>query len=209
MPKIGAFEKYGEKYEAWFDKNPFVYESELRALKDLMPQNLKSVEIGVGSGRFAFSLGIKLGIDPSPRMRELARKKGIKVISGVAEAIPFHNACFELVLMVTTLCFLDHIERAFEEVYRILQRGGSFLIGFFDKDSPRGKSFVEEKRESLFFSEAKFYSVKEVLSFLKKIGFGEFDCRQTLFHPLSKIQEVEPIHKGYGQGLFVALKAIR
>jgi hypothetical protein len=25
MPKIGPFEKYGEKYEAWFEENPFVY----------------------------------------------------------------------------------------------------------------------------------------------------------------------------------------
>jgi ubiquinone/menaquinone biosynthesis C-methylase UbiE len=209
MPKVGPFEKYWEKYEVWFEDNRFVYESELQALKELLPQTSRSIEIGVGSGRFAFPLGINLGIDPSPRMRELARKRGIKAISGVAEAIPFRDSSFELVLMVTTLCFLDDIGKALEEIYRILRRGGTFLIGLFDKDSPMGKSFLKEKDGSLFFREAKFYSAGEIFPLLTKIGFRELDCRQTLFRPLSEIEEVEPIKKGYGQGLFVALKANR
>jgi len=76
MARIEPFEKYGEKYEDWFERNKFIYESEIQAMKELFPKVKKSIEIGVGSGKFAVLLGIKIGIDPSPRMRKIAQKKG-------------------------------------------------------------------------------------------------------------------------------------
>ena len=81
MPRIEPFEKYSEKYEDWFERNEFVYKSEIQALKELLPKVKKGIEIGVGSGRFAVPLGIKTGVDPSPRMRErLHNKKGLKLL---------------------------------------------------------------------------------------------------------------------------------
>jgi SAM-dependent methyltransferase len=83
MPRIEPFEKYSGKYEDWFERNEFVYKSEIQAIKELLPNVKKSIEIGVGSGRFAVPLGIKTGVDPSLRMREIAQKKGVKVIDAV------------------------------------------------------------------------------------------------------------------------------
>ncbi|GAH21196.1 unnamed protein product, partial [marine sediment metagenome] len=37
------------KYEDWFERNKFVYESEIQAIKELLPKVKKSIEIGVGS----------------------------------------------------------------------------------------------------------------------------------------------------------------
>ena len=104
MPRIEPFEKYSEKYEDWFERNKFAYKSEVQAIKELLPQGKKGIEIGVGSGRFAVPLGIKTGVDPSPRMRKIAQQKGIKVIDAVAEELPFKNSQFELALMVTSIC---------------------------------------------------------------------------------------------------------
>ena len=50
MPKVEPFEKYTSPYEGWFERNIFVYESELRALREQLPESGKSIEIGVGSG---------------------------------------------------------------------------------------------------------------------------------------------------------------
>ncbi len=36
MPRISPFEKYEEQYESWFEKNRWVYEAELRAVKAMM-----------------------------------------------------------------------------------------------------------------------------------------------------------------------------
>jgi len=207
MARIEPFEKYSVKYEDWFERNKFVYESEIGAIKELFPKVKKGIEIGVGSGKFAVPLGIKIGIDPSPRMRKIAQKRGIEVIDAVAEELPFKNSQFELVLMVTTICFVDNLDLAFREIYRILKPGGYLIIGFVDKDSSLGKLYQQHKEKSLFYKIATFYSTKEVVYNLDKIGFKEFDFRQTIFHSLNEIKNVEPVKENYGQGSFVVIRA--
>jgi len=207
MPRIEPFEKYSEKYEDWFERNKFAYESEIQAIKELLPQGKEGIEIGVGSGRFAVPLGIKTGVDPSPRMRKIAQQKGIEVIDAVAEELPFENSQFELVLMVTTICFVDNLDLAFRETYRILKPTGYLIIGFVDRDSSLGKLYQQHKENSLFYKIATFYSTKEVVYSLSKVGFKEFDFRQTIFHGLNEIKDVEPAKEDYGEGSFVVIRA--
>ena len=45
MPKIEPFEKYTNRYEEWFDKNKFVYDSEVAAVRRLIPN--KGAGIGL------------------------------------------------------------------------------------------------------------------------------------------------------------------
>jgi len=115
MAKVTPFERYANRYEEWFIRNAFAYQSELQAIKVLMPLCGVGMEIGVGTGRFAAPLGIKIGIEPSEAMRKIASEKGIEVIDGVAEDLPFENERFDFALMVTTICFLDDIETSFRE----------------------------------------------------------------------------------------------
>ena len=44
MPRIEPFEKYSEKYEDWFERNEFVYKSEIQAIKELLPKVKKGIE---------------------------------------------------------------------------------------------------------------------------------------------------------------------
>ena len=207
MPRIEPFEKYAEKYEDWFERNKFAYESEVQTIKELLPREKKSIEIGIGSGRFAVPLGIKIGVDPSPRMREIAQQKGIKVIDATAEELPFKNSKFELALMVTSICFMDNLELAFQEAYRILKPGGYLIIGFVDKDRSLGKLYQQHKKNNVFYKIATFYSVKEVVYYLDKVGFKEFIFKQTIFHSLDEIKNVELVKEGYGEGSFVVIRA--
>ena len=57
-------------------------------------------------------------------MGKIANKKGVNVIEGVAESLPFTDSQFDFVLMVTTICFLEDIETAFNEANRVLKSGG-------------------------------------------------------------------------------------
>jgi ubiquinone/menaquinone biosynthesis C-methylase UbiE len=72
MARIESFEKYSKQYDKWFIKNQNIYLAELNAIKSLVPSDKLGVEIGVGSGRFALPLGIKVGVDPSRKMAELS-----------------------------------------------------------------------------------------------------------------------------------------
>ncbi len=60
----------------------------------------------MGTGRFAVPLGIKIGVEPAAAMAIMAQRRGIKVYRAVAEALPFRSDSFDLVVMVTVLCFL-------------------------------------------------------------------------------------------------------
>ncbi len=209
MPKIEPFEEHIDLYEGWFEKNKYAYESELEAIRSLLPKKGKGIEIGVGSGKFAVPLGIKVGIEPSEKMGRVSIKRGIEVIKGVAEALPIDDAEFDFALMVTTICFVDDIKKAFSEVYRILKPNGSLIIGFVDRESPLGREYEAHKNENLFYKYATFYTTEEIVNLLKEIDFKTFSFVQTIFHKLDEIKACEPIEEGYGKGSFVVIKAVK
>jgi SAM-dependent methyltransferase len=206
MPKISPFEKYAEQYEEWFVKNRWVYEAELRAVKAMLPVGGHGVEIGVGSGRFAEPLGIKIGVEPSKRMREIAQKRGIQVLDGVAEELPFDDAGFDFVLMVTTVCFVDNIRKALLEAHRVLSHGRFLIIGFVDRNSMVGQTYLDHQNENVFYKDATFFSVDELDELIGQAGFKDLTFKQTIFKTLSRTTRDEPVKPGHGEGSFVVIR---
>jgi SAM-dependent methyltransferase len=209
MARTEPFEEHSFLYEDWFVKNRFVYDSELLAVRSRLPRRGKGVEIGLGSGRFAAPLGITVGIEPAAAMREMAKDRGIEVIGGTAEALPFKDCAFDFALMVTAICFVDNPEEALQEIHRVLKPNGSIVIGFVDKDSLIGRMYLRKRHESLFYGIATFFSVGEVVGYLKRAGFKDFRFSQTIFRSLKEITHIEPIRDGYGEGSFVVISAKR
>jgi len=207
MAKTEVFEQYYNEYEKWFEKNKYIYLSELEAVKHFIPADKEGVEIGVGTGRFAQPLGVKIGVEPSDAMRKIAEKKGIKVYKGIAEELPLNDKSFDFALFVTTICFVDNIFKSFQEIRRILKDNGIIIVGFIDKDSPVGKFYQLKKERSKFYKPATFYSTDEVIKILKNTGFNNFEIIQTIFGELDKIRSIQKYKKGYGEGSFVVIKA--
>jgi hypothetical protein len=58
MTEQSPFDTLASEYEAWFVENKILFQSELLALKQVVPVDKKGVEIGIGSGIFAEQLGI-------------------------------------------------------------------------------------------------------------------------------------------------------
>jgi SAM-dependent methyltransferase len=205
MTNIQAFEDYSDEYDEWFGRNRDKYDLELRVLAGFIPPGLHGLEVGVGTGKFAVPLGVETGIDPSTRMLRKAAGLGIRVTQAISESLPFPASCFDYVLMVTTICFVDDLHRSFEEARRVLKKDGYILVGFVDKASELGQEYMARKDRSRFYRSAHFYSTAEVLQHLKGAGFGAMKVRQTLLPGA----EACHIKDGYGEGSFVAIKAMR
>ena len=205
-----SFDKYAEEYDAWYEKYKPAYESELFALKTFLPENpekLKSLEIGVGTGRFASALGIGLGLEPSRPMERIAKKRGIETVLGVAEFLPFKNQQFDLILIVTALAFLKNPIQALWEALRALKPGGQIVAGILDRDSPQGRCTESENKKGRFSSGVHFLSAAEVSKYLAEIGLERIETCQTLFKQPGEIRETEIPEKGHGRGWFAVLSA--
>ena len=163
------------------------------------------MEIGVGSGKFAVPLGIKVGVEPSEKMASIARLQGIEVHSGVAEALPFSDERFDFVMMVTTICFVDDVVKSLKEAFRVLKNDGFIIVGFVDKESELGKQYSKKKESSRFYKDATFFSAAEVLSYLKVSGFVISNVLQTLIPG----EIPNTIMEGFGRGSFVVIKGIK
>jgi len=129
-----------------------LFYSELAAIKKVLGnvyQEQRSIEIGVGTGRFAQALHITYGADPSRRMLELARERNIICIQAVVEDLPLKDKSLDLALMVTIDPFMTDMQQAFAEVRRILKTDGIMVLGMIDRNSRLGDVYEKkyEKRQ--------------------------------------------------------------
>ena len=197
------FEEFVEEYDRWYEENKDVYINEVNLIKSLLPDGLKSLEIGIGTGRFSLPLKMKIGLDPSKNMLSRAKKQGIDVVCGKGEELPFKQSKFGLVLMVTTVCFLEDVVKTFEEVYRILKKSGLFVLGIIDRDSPLGREYERKKQYNKFYKQAHFLSTKEVIELLDQCGFKIIQIKQCILPD----KPISFISNGFGKGGFVGIKS--
>ena len=205
MAKSEAFENFTREYDEWFVTNDGTYVSELRAIKCLLPESKSGLEIGVGTGRFGLPLGTRIGVDPSHKMALMSKDRGLKVCEAVAEDLPFPGGTFDLVLMVTVICFFDDLERALSEAYRVLMPRGTIIIGFIDRESYLGQEYSQRKERSKFYKDATFHSAEEVTGHLKRTGFRTFRFTQAVF--CQEAPDKNQVKNGFGEGGFVVVSA--
>jgi ubiquinone/menaquinone biosynthesis C-methylase UbiE len=202
--QYNPFDSLVDKYENWFVENKTLFESEVLALKQVVPSDKKGLEIGVGTGIFARQLGIKYGIDPSVKMLEVARNRKIKVQNGVAEDLPYDDSTFDFAVFITSICFIDNPQKAVKETHRILKNEGEIIFAIIDKETAFGQFLEKSKEKSAFYKYARFFSANEVVKLIEENGFTVTETYQTLENPASTTVE-EPV-KGHGTGSFVVIK---
>jgi SAM-dependent methyltransferase len=79
------------------------------------------VEIGVGTGRFSTPFGIRIGVEPSRNMAQIAKTRNILVCQAIGERLPFRDGQFDFALLVTVVCFVKDVATLLQEVRRVIE----------------------------------------------------------------------------------------
>jgi len=198
--KIRVFNSLASNYDAWFEEEGrLIFASEVQALRQALPLLPKPwIEVGVGSGRFAQALGIDIGLDPSSKLLDMARNRGISVFLGRGEEMPFQDGVFGTAFFVVTLCFVDSPRKILGEAARLLKSHGKVVLGLVLKESPWGQLYQREKETGhRFYSHAMFYGYGEVGMFLKKAGFFVEQITSTLFQRPGEVNHIELPRQGF------------
>ncbi len=197
---LSPFDNLAQEYDAWFDnEGRLIFSSEVQAFRELLPFLPKPwLEIGVGSGRFAQALGIETGIDPSARLVEMAKKRGINALLGEGEQEFFDEESLGTVFLIVTLCFLDSPLDVLKEANRILMRGGKIVLGLVLEESPWGRFYQLKKAEGhRFYKYATFYRYDDVIRLMAQAGFMNERTVSTLFQSPGEVRDVEESREGY------------
>lgn len=99
-----------------------------------LPQVGRMLDVGCGEGRFcrmAAERGLDVvGLDPTVSLLDRARAlhPSGRYIEGSAEALPFGDASFDVVVFYMTLIDIPDFRAALAEAVRVLRSGGRLLI---------------------------------------------------------------------------------
>ena len=139
------------------------------------------LDLGCGTGRFSASLAAHfdaevVGIDPSEKMLDQARKKlsdpRVRYEPGCGEAIPLPDDSVDLVFM--SMCFhhFDDQRRAVAECRRVLRDGATALLRTGTRDRIPSYPYVEFFPASLPIMEACLPTGAHVRDVFESTGFG-------------------------------------
>lgn len=105
----------------------------LARVEALAPQTV--LDVGCGEGRFCRMLASRgitvVGVDPTVPLIEQARRQdpgGRYHVAG-AEALPFEDVSFDLVVAYLSMIDMPDLNQAIPEMVRMLKPGGRLLIG--------------------------------------------------------------------------------
>ena len=92
-----------------------------------------ALDVGCGEGRFCRMLAGTVpdvtGLDPTQKLLDAARAAGgATYVNGTAEALPFPDARFDLVVSYLTLIDIADAGQGLREMVRVLRPGGHLLI---------------------------------------------------------------------------------
>ena len=92
------------------------------------------LDLGCGEGRYSRVLKSRgahvTGIDPVPRFIERAKEldNDSTYVTAFAEELPLEDDCFDVVLSYLTLVDIPDLEKASQEICRVIKSGGQLVI---------------------------------------------------------------------------------
>ena len=225
-----SFDKYAEKYDAWFLENRNVLYSEVKLVAHFLKDAGRILSVGCGSGLFEmilmkeFGITIKDGIEPSIDMAAIARKRGLSVEIGTAENICVESGKFDTILYNGCPSYISNLEKAVANSYKVLPEGGRIVLIDVPKESSYGLLYNLAKATGTWSHEllkdvyprnpypielvcqSNWRTTAEKIALLENAGFSKLEFAQTLTkHPIYSNNVIEEPVAGYDCGDYVAI----
>jgi ubiquinone/menaquinone biosynthesis C-methylase UbiE len=132
-------------------------------------KKVKILDIGAGTGgttKFLKTYGEVVGLEANPLAQTLARKRGLKIVSGSAEKLPFEKETFEVVTIFDVLYHqnIGSDLKVLQEAHRVLRTQGYLVVT--DCALPFLKSPHDEVMQA-----RERYTKKELTQKIEKAGF--------------------------------------
>jgi len=201
-----------KRYEAWFS-TPFggradrVEKLILRGLLEDFTESHSLLDVGCGTGHFTdwfASLGLSVvGLDRVPSMLAFARgrRPDLPLVLADATHLPFGEATFDVVALVTVLEFLDTPEAALQEAGRVARHG--LLLGVLNSLSP--VALWRRLRRAAPYRRARFFSPGQLECLLRNsLGSRPITIRwRTGLYPVPWLDQCTALPFGAFVGLSV------
>ena len=188
---------------------------ELLAEDTAYPQAM--LDIGAGTGRLLESLNNAFpdaeltGVDLAFGMTSYAKKRflestKVSLVCGDAECLPFREGSFDLVVSTSTYQWINPLESAFAEAYRVLRPNSLFSFALF------GEKTLFELRESYqaAISNAsralpdrthRFVSQQSIMDVLSAVGFKSVTVASEIEVEIHReVKDLVRSLKGIGAG---------
>lgn len=132
-------------------------------------KKVKILDIGAGTGgmtKFLKNYGEVVGIEANPLAKSLAQKRGLKIVSGTAEKLPFEKESFDVVTIFDVLYHqnIGSDLKVLKEASKVLKPQGYLIVT--DCALPFLKSPHDEVMQA-----RERYTKKELIGKIEKAGF--------------------------------------
>lgn len=230
-----TFDDYSDTYDAWFQRNQILLESELRLVAHVLgPTPGRTLSVGCGTGLFEqllhtqYKLSITEGLEPSEPMGEIARKRGMTVTCAGAERMPFAGDEYDTVMFNGSPGYIADLDAAVREAFRVCVPGGRVLLIDVPAESSYGLlyrlggaygTWQDSRLRGVLPREpypvelaggANWRPTQDKIQAALQAGFTDLTFAQTLTrHPCYSDLEVEDPIPGYQSGDYVAVTGVK
>lgn len=179
-----------EQYQAWYDtsRGRWIADTEYRLLRDALrvEPGGSVLDVGCGTGHFSRRLAndkfIVTGIDADADMIRYAAAQGGDVTYRIvdARALPFPDRSFDVVVAITSLCFIREQQRAVAEMLRVAR--GSIALGLLNRHSVL---YLRKGRRggTGAYRGAQWHTAREVRRLLSECNAHKIAIRSTIYLP--------------------------
>ena len=163
------YNEISKNYDSVRNEDKSVIELFVEELK--ITENTRILDFGCGTGNYVNVLqrlthAQVYGVEPSDGMREkaIAKNPNITFVKGNHENIPFEDNYFDFVYMTDVIHHIPDIAMMFNEIRRVLKRGGSLCIVTESHEQIHNRFYVKYFPSTAIVDKRRYPDIDEIIS---------------------------------------------